>query len=346
MGTAQQGQGPAISVIVPVYKAQRYLDACVQSLLAQTYTDFEVLLIEDDSPDACGAMCDAWAAQDGRIRALHLKDTGVGPSVARNTGLEQARGAWLTFVDSDDTVEPDYLEQLWQGAQRSGARWVMCNSHPVSEAGEALPYDAAQTFAEDTLLDEAAFWQAFHTPKINLLTGTAHKLYDAALFDGLRYPVGMLNEDYYLVPDLIERAGGMYCLAYCGYHVVQHAGSITEGARHEVRLYQTMGDIHRGAYFTRRGWYDLAEGALTDAARFLQQNRAGYDLSKPGHRAAWRAVAADLKRAYDELAQKKGADRLKCGRWHCVPVCRCLRRTPACWRHARAADRCPGLLPL
>ena len=108
--------GPAlISVIVPVYKSEAFLGKCVESLLAQSFQDFELLLVDDGSPDDSGAMCDAYAAKDSRVRVIHKPNGGV--SSARNAGLDAARGDYVVFVDSDDYVDPSYLE----GASAAGA---------------------------------------------------------------------------------------------------------------------------------------------------------------------------------------------------------------------------------
>ena len=100
---------PAISVIVPVYKVEAYLDTCVESILAQTFTDLEVILVDDGSPDGCPAKCDAWAQKDLRVRVIHQANGGL--SAARNTGIEAARGDFFAFVDSDDRLEPDTLRR-------------------------------------------------------------------------------------------------------------------------------------------------------------------------------------------------------------------------------------------
>lgn len=302
---------PTVSILVPVYKAEKTLDACVESILAQSYADFELLLIDDASPDHCPEMCDAWAEKDPRIRALHPAKTGPGPSGARNAGLDAAKGQWLTMVDSDDTVAPDLLEKLLAGAERSGAELVLCNCCPVTEDGAENPLPADEQFAKETVLDVNAFWDAFNTPWINQFTGTAHRLYAAKLFDGVRYPLGMLHEDYYVLPDLIARCTKILCLPFTGYYVLRHAGSITDGAKHEVRLAMTKGDIHRAEYFLQNGWYDRAEGALTDAALFLYKNKRGYDLTRPGHKAEFAAVKRELCRVYSALAAQKGAASLK-----------------------------------
>ena len=95
---------PEISIIVPVYQVEKYLNECIDSILAQTFTDFELILVDDGSPDNCPALCDAAAKRDSRVRVIHKQNGGV--STARNAGLDAAQGNWIAFVDSDDTVEP------------------------------------------------------------------------------------------------------------------------------------------------------------------------------------------------------------------------------------------------
>lgn len=99
-----------ISIIIPVYNVEKYLPKCLDSILAQTFTDYEVILIDDGSPDGSGAICDAYAQKDSRLRVIHQKNAGV--STARNNGIEHARGEWITFIDSDDWVEPAYLSNF------------------------------------------------------------------------------------------------------------------------------------------------------------------------------------------------------------------------------------------
>lgn len=99
-----------VSIIVPVYKMESYLHCCIDSILVQTFRNFELLLIEDGSPDQSGAVCDEYAEKDSRIRVFHKENGGV--SSARNLGLDNARGEWVTFVDADDMIQPDFLEEL------------------------------------------------------------------------------------------------------------------------------------------------------------------------------------------------------------------------------------------
>lgn len=114
-----------ISVIVPVYKAEKYLHRCVDSILAQSYTDFELLLINDGSPDNCGAICDEYAIKDSRVRVFHKENGGA--STARNLGLDEARGEWITFVDSDDWIESNMYEEMICAAQQYSVDAVYCD---------------------------------------------------------------------------------------------------------------------------------------------------------------------------------------------------------------------------
>ena len=101
---------PEISVIVPVYKVEKYLDRCIESIVNQTYPEFELILVDDGSPDNCPALCDAWAERDGRIRVIHKKNGGL--SSARNAGMDVMCGKYVCFIDSDDWIELNFLEVL------------------------------------------------------------------------------------------------------------------------------------------------------------------------------------------------------------------------------------------
>lgn len=122
---------PKISVIVPVYKVEKYLRDCVDSILAQTFTDFEVLLVDDGSPDRSGEICDEYAAKDSRIRVFHQENGGV--TSARRLGVENALGEWINFVDSDDTIPKDALNNMYTAAQKDKVDIVMCASLDYTE---------------------------------------------------------------------------------------------------------------------------------------------------------------------------------------------------------------------
>ena len=135
---AGEGSMCRVSVIVPVYQVEAYLPACLDSILAQTFRDFELILVDDGTRDGCPAIMDAYAARDARIRQIHKKNGGL--SSARNAGLDAARGEFIAFVDSDDTVEPTLLEDAVRAADETGAEQVLFNYRLVDELGVHEPY--------------------------------------------------------------------------------------------------------------------------------------------------------------------------------------------------------------
>ena len=149
---------PTISVIIPVYKVERYLDACVTSVVGQTYPDLEIILVDDGSPDNCPALCDAWAAKDTRIRVIHRSNGGL--SAARNSGLDVCTGDYIAFVDSDDRLEPETLERALRAQQRSGADLVLFHYLCTDENDQPLP-DRTPADREEEALTPPQFWEKF-----------------------------------------------------------------------------------------------------------------------------------------------------------------------------------------
>ena len=123
-----------ITVIVPVYKVEKYLDRCVQSIVDQTYTNLEIILVDDGSPDNCPKMCDEWAKKDKRIKVIHKQNGGL--SDARNAGLEKAKGKYVGFVDSDDYISPIMYEKLYKCIIDNQADMAMCGFSTVDEKGK------------------------------------------------------------------------------------------------------------------------------------------------------------------------------------------------------------------
>lgn len=182
-------QNPLISVIVPIYNVEKYLDKCVQSILAQTYTNLEIFLVDDGSPDRCAEMCDEYARQDSRIKVIHKPNGGL--SDARNVAIDVAAGEWITFVDSDDYISDDYIEVLYDLAVGNGALCSVVQPSMFSE-GDVPKRNNENGFVVMDKLDaiSAMFYQT------RLDTSAWGKLYHRSLFStGIRYPKGYLFED-------------------------------------------------------------------------------------------------------------------------------------------------------
>ena len=175
---------PQISVIVPVYKVEAYLDRCVESILNQTFSDFELILVDDGSPDRCGKICDEWAKKDRRIRVIHKSNGGL--SDARNAGFDVSTGEWITFIDSDDYVHPKMLESLHAAVQESGVQISACGY--AETHGEPLQAEDLRA----TILSPADFYRN-HNITATVAWG---KLYHKSIV--LPYPVGKLHEDEFV----------------------------------------------------------------------------------------------------------------------------------------------------
>ena len=180
-----------ISVIVPVYKVEPYLERCIKSVLEQTYTRFELILVDDGSPDRCGEICDEYAKKDTRIRVIHQENAGV--SKARNVGIELAiendESEWISFIDSDDWIHPKYLENLYnavkvEGTEVSVCKYVITSNDSCRFLGEI----EREVISPERLLRKSQ----------SLTTVAWGKLYKKRLFLDIRYPVGKIREDAFV----------------------------------------------------------------------------------------------------------------------------------------------------
>jgi glycosyltransferase involved in cell wall biosynthesis len=188
---------PEISIIVPVYGVEKYLDKCVKSILNQTFKDFELILVDDGSPDNCGAMCDAYAEIDDRIVVVHKENGGL--SAARNAGIEIARGRYLGFVDSDDYIETDMYELLYTNLKKEAADLsivglfdLYAGKEPEIKKHEYIVTDmlgAAKIILEGKLVSVNAY----------------NKLYKKEIFEHVRYPEGRITEDAAVILKVLEQ---------------------------------------------------------------------------------------------------------------------------------------------
>ncbi len=194
---------PEISVIVPVYRVEPYLRRCVDSILSQTFTDFELILVDDGSPDNCGAICDEYALKDSRVRVIHKQNGGL--SDARNAGIDMAKGEFLTFIDSDDLVAPEYLNRLYRSIKSSAAEISICNMLPFKDGSSPQIEEQNSNDSKRIISGRDACLSIYR------MDGTVPimawgKLYKSSLFNGIRYPVGLIHEDDATTPKLFYLA--------------------------------------------------------------------------------------------------------------------------------------------
>ena len=191
-----------ISIIVPVYKAEKYLSRCVESILAQSYRNFEIILIDDDSPDSCPRLCDDYSNQFANIITIHLKDSGIGVSGVRNAGIEAAKGEYITFVDSDDFINNELLMTLKKAIDfDSEVSMSFCSYQKVS--GNMTNSDSLSLDDVKLIDDLEAMDLIIEDQNKSAVWG---KLYKKSIFEDLRFPIGKHNEDMFLMPFIFHKA--------------------------------------------------------------------------------------------------------------------------------------------
>lgn len=237
-----------LSIIVPVYKARRYLQRCIESILQQTYTDYELILVNDGSPDSCGNLCDRFAQECDKVKVIHKKNGGL--SSARNAGIAVARGEYITFVDADDTIA--------SGTYYYNMRILLSNpdidilEYPVttnyeSPQSEVLSFKPERISGNDIFPDWIRRKGYEHCFSCN-------KIYRADLFNFIRFPEGEVFEDTYITPTLFESAYNVF-YSDCGfYYYYKNEGSISTSYsfksqyflyKNTVSLYDKVNDTYK-----------------------------------------------------------------------------------------------------
>jgi len=213
---------PILSIIVPVYKVEDYIHKCISSILSQTFTDFELILIDDGSPDNCGAICDDYAKKDNRIIVIHQKNQGL--SAARNAGLDIAKGDYITFVDSDDSISEyiysdnmdillkdksiDVLEYPYQKVYNQEIKLVTDPINHIYGCNNIFSYWALQS---------------------NKGPNVWSKIYKASIFETIRFPYGKVYEDLFILPDVSEKVSHLYTSEKGFYFYTIRENSLSNG---------------------------------------------------------------------------------------------------------------------
>lgn len=235
---ADMATAPLITVVVPVYRAEKHLRRCVDSVLAQTYPNLQIVLVDDGSPDQCGAICEQYAAKDPRILVIHQKNGGQ--SSARNTGLSTVSGDYIGFVDSDDSIDADMVSYLYRALSRTQSQIAICGFVKHSEDGTVLSensYDAETVYDGDSLLNVF-----LSDDKIG--SHACNKLFARELFTGVLFPRGRVYEDIAIMHEVFAKAKRIVCLPENKYHYFIHGDStsFTVNAGWAFGLYRAFAD--------------------------------------------------------------------------------------------------------
>lgn len=258
-----------ISIVVPVYKVEQYLSRCVHSILSQSFRDFDLILVDDGSPDSCPVMCDSFAKEDERIVVIHKKNGGL--SDARNTGIEwslkNSDSHWITFIDSDDWVHRDYLELLYRSAIDSNVDIAITFHRAVASEQDvqADKMDGSQAFlltAEECYCDYG-----------KIIHSAWAKIYKKSIFEKIRYPKGRLHEDAFVTFQLLFEQKQIALYPMPLYYYYLSAGSITRSGFSIKRLTDRLDALNlQSAYFLESGYERALEIAMRQLVLELYSN--------------------------------------------------------------------------
>ena len=210
---------PLVSIIIPVYKVESYLRRCLDSIVSQTYTNLEIILVDDGSPDNCPQICDEYAAKDKRIIVIHKENGGL--SDARNAGLDICRGEFISFVDSDDWVDEKYIEILFNLAIKQNADIAICENIVTDREISRT----TEKFFSKTYSSKEALFQLFRRNQISFIVSWG-KIYKRTLFESVRFPIGKYHEDDFTTYILFYNSKKIVYSSYRLYFYYQRAGSI------------------------------------------------------------------------------------------------------------------------
>lgn len=223
-----------ISVIVPIYNVERYLEKCILSIQCQTHQDLEIILSDDGSTDNSGAICDHFAALDSRIRVIHKMNGGL--SDARNAGIEVASGSYYMFVDSDDFIAPDTIEKLYLAATEHDCEIAVCNIVRTFDDGTTEPFYHP--------VDQLTVWagqQRFETLK---QPSACNKLFRAELFKDVRFPKGKFYEDTFVYHVLAYQATQIVLTGHDGYYYLSRRDSILGQPKYTDRYFDFIEAVY------------------------------------------------------------------------------------------------------
>lgn len=244
-----------LSVIIPIYKVQPYLDRCVQSVVDQTYTNLEIILVDDGSPDRCPAMCDVWAEKDCRVKVVHKINGGL--SDARNAGMSIATGEYIAFVDSDDWLAPEMFERLHAAMRQDGSSIAACSVMMVWE--DQTP-DRLLTVRNNMILNRTMAQRSLLRDSL-LKQPVWYKVYRREIIENICFEVGKYHEDVFWSYQAIGRAECVSIIDYVGYYYTQRTGSIM-GAGYSLKRLDALEGRENWYHYIVLNFPELRQEAL------------------------------------------------------------------------------------
>lgn len=212
-----------ISIVIPVYNVEKYLKKCIESVMKQTYKNLEIILVDDGSTDLCSNICDEYEKKDKRIKVIHKANGGL--SDARNCGIDMAKGEYIGFVDSDDFIEEEMYERMYECIKKTNSDISICGKYIDYENGKSIPAIKDKETIVNEMTSKEALIKLNSFYKFDMATWD--KLYKRELFKDIRFPYGKKCEDYYTTYKLFDKSKKIVYFSTPLYHYFQRENSIS-----------------------------------------------------------------------------------------------------------------------
>lgn len=248
-------QIPLISVIVPIFKVEQYLNRCIESLVYQTYSNLEIIVVDDGSPDNCPQMCDGWAIKDNRIKVIHKENGGL--SDARNAGMQVATGDVISFIDSDDWIDLNAFEVMFNIMQDDESDIVSCGVNWVNEDGKLIRTESV--IKHEILNSHDAMRDLLHDGKLK--EHVWNKLYRRNVIENIPFEKGKYHEDVFWSYQVIGKARSISVIPDSYYNYVQRADSIM-GERYSPKRLDALDATKLRCEYIKKHFPDLFNDAL------------------------------------------------------------------------------------
>lgn len=300
-----------ISIIVPVYNVEQYIKKCLDSIINQTYKNLEIILVDDGSKDTSGAICDEYAVRDNRINVIHRQNGGL--SAARNTGLDIAKGDFIMFVDSDDFIDLDTVRYLHSLSMRFQSDISICSFTYCDTNGNTWPHDALTV--PDGIVSKEDYWKYFYTDIRTFYVTMWAKLFRRSLWRKLRFPVGKLHEDEFVIHTLIDECERISVSKKPMYYYMQRSGSIINTTFKIQNLDAAEGMMQRCDFFIGKRDFNLAMTTLTTAMYSIVRIKNFTHEEFTVNRKRIKELHGQFRHVYKKLLFKKCSlySKLKCG---------------------------------
>lgn len=299
-----------ITIVIPIYNVEKYLNECIESLLKQTYKNIEIILVDDGSPDKCGEICDIYALKDNRIKVIHKENGGL--SDARNHGIEAATGKYITFIDSDDYVSEKYIEKLYNAIIENDAKISQCSLIKVKDNHEEIEKigynkDIKIKSGNDMIKDLCmGYWGTIIA---------CSKLYHMELFRTIRFPIGKVHEDAFVTYKVLYNLDKIAIINDGLYYYRQNENSIMGRQFNLKRMNLLEAVEERLKFFKEKNETELYQLSLCDYLRIIKEHYINIKKYIENSEDIQKELIKKYKENYKILVQLKDINIIKKLKW-------------------------------